>query len=270
MKNEIELNIHLFFPEQRNEEISAEQPKALETLLALPELDQEDSVEKFTSELASRLALIKPILADQTEEFLGYNQEDITKLADFFAGKFKRFGMDAVAVQKILRNIWLRTPREDKRLNYNLYKFIDKKFYSIVNERKRNISFEHIPSADTKSLMDLKNDWEYRRIHYAVALDIDIEYLDGEAIGGKSFPSVSGLFANPVPPQSDSDCAILEFLNFWMPHLYPSPFNPVQILPSKYLNSILPDTGNYRLYTELIPNDAQLSADGIRESAIGI
>jgi hypothetical protein len=132
MKNEVKLNIHMFFPEMQNDEISAEQHKALETLLALPELDQEDSVEKFIAELESRLALIKPILGDQTEEFLGYNQDDITKLADFFAGKFKRFGMDAVAVQKILRNIWLRTPRQDKRLNYNLYNTIDCRFYSIL------------------------------------------------------------------------------------------------------------------------------------------
>ena len=215
MKNEIKLNIHLFCPEQQNDDISVEQHKAFETLLALPELDQEDSVKKFTTELESRFALIKPILGDQTEEFLGYNQDDITKLADFFAGKFKRFGMDAVAVQKILRNIWLQTPCEDKRLNYKLYKFIDEKFYAIVNERKRNISFDHIPAPTDSQWETLKKDWETRRAHYAACLDIDIDYLDSEAVDGTIFPSASGLFANP----SYSDWKVLEFLNFWMPLL---------------------------------------------------
>lgn len=146
MKNEVKLNIHMFFPEMQNDEISAEKNAALEKLINLPINDAEDSVEKFTSELESRFALIKPILGDQTEEFLGYCQSDITKLSDFFAGRFVRFGMDAVAVQKILRNIWMQTPCEDGRLNYFLYNFIDEKFYSIVNERKHKISFDHIPA----------------------------------------------------------------------------------------------------------------------------
>ena len=58
MKNEIELNIHLFFPEQRNEEISAEQHKALETLLALPELDQENSVWNLSPALSAAVPLM--------------------------------------------------------------------------------------------------------------------------------------------------------------------------------------------------------------------
>ena len=47
MKNEVKLNIHMFFPEMQNDEISSEKHAALEKLLNLSPVDAEDSVEKF-------------------------------------------------------------------------------------------------------------------------------------------------------------------------------------------------------------------------------
>lgn len=135
MKNEIELNIHLFFPEQLHDEISAEKHAALEKLINLPPNDAEDSVEKFTSELESRFALIKPILGAETEEFLGYKQEDIAIISNFFSRKFgvnNQEMLAATCVQMVLEKTWLQTPRNDKRLNYDLYQLIDERFYEIV------------------------------------------------------------------------------------------------------------------------------------------
>ena len=120
MNNCCKVNLNLFFTDCDNKKITPEFQKSYELLASLPENSVENSVEKFIAELESRLTLIQPILGEQTEVFLGYCQEDITKLSDFFAHKFRKFGMDAVEVQKILRRIWLATPCKDKRLNYDL------------------------------------------------------------------------------------------------------------------------------------------------------
>ena len=214
MKNEVKLNKHLFFPEQQNEEFSDKQDIALKELIKREPVDAENSIEKFTSELENRFNSIKEILDDETSDFLGYNQEDIETIKNFFDGKYKKFGMDAVAVQKILRSIWLKTPCKDKCLSYDLYDCIDKKFYGIINERKKNINFDDIAIPADSSWETLKENWEARRNRYAEALQIDLEYLDTEAINGLEFPSASGLFANPSSLRH-----ALDFLNYWMPHI---------------------------------------------------
>ena len=255
MKNEVKLNIHLFFPEQQNDEISIEEHNALEKLTDLFSLETENSVEKFIAELKSRLALIKPLLGKKTEKFLGYCQEDIVKIENFFAGKYEKFGMDAVAVQKILRSVWLRTPCEDKLLNYDLYDFIDKEFYSIINRRKIGIDFNDIPAPADNSWNTLKKDWMMRRKRYAEALEVDLEYLDAEAINGLEFPSASGLFANPSPLNYGKEFEICEFLNFWMPYILQYPFREEKSfsISEIFIYSIHIEYVNNALQKEYIP-----------------
>lgn len=266
MKNEVKLNIHMFYPEQLDKEISNNEHQALSKLLSL-EYESLYSIEMFIAELKSRWTIIELIMKEQTASFLGYTLSDIAKVDNFFAKKFEKFGMEAVEVQKILRNIWMKTPCEDKRLDYELFVLVDNEFYEIVQERKKLISFEHISSPTGSSLEELKNNWEERRRHYAEQLQVDIDYLDNEAVDGNMFPSASGLFANPSPPDEHSDCSVLEFLNFWMPHLYPSPFNPVFVMPSE---SIMPNLGKGNLYIEFIQDenlqsDDELSIDIVKK-----
>ena len=98
----------------------------------------------------------------------------------------------------------------------------------------------------------MKKDWEARRAHYAACLDIDIDYLDTEAVDGTIFPSSSGLFAYPANPE-DNECCVLEFLNFWMPHLLDCPFGQ-DLSPRKYKGEYRPKdvSGEFSNREELI------------------
>ena len=252
MNNYCKINLDLFLTDRNNKQISPEFQRAYETLADQPENSEENSVEKFIAELNSRLTLIQPILRNKTEVFLGYCQEDITKLSDFFAHKFRKFGMDAVEVQKILRRIWLATPCKDKRLNYDFYNCVNYAFELIVGPAKEKITFSEIPAPDDNKWETLKKDWEARRAHYAACLDIDIDYLDTEAVDGTIFPSSSGLFAYPANPE-DNECCVLEFLNFWMPHLLDCPFGQ-DLSPRKYKGEYRPKdvSGEFSNREELI------------------
>ena len=219
MDNCCKINQDLFFTDWDNKKVTPELQQAYELLASLPENSSENSVETFIAELESRLALIQPLLCEKTEDFLGYSQEDIVILNNFFAGQFQKFGMDAVAVQNILRRIWLATPCKDKRLNYDLYNCVNYAFELIVGPAKEKISFDvSLKKTVCNEWENLYKDWENRRAYYAEQLQIDLDYLNGEAVDGTHFPGPSGLFAYPGVPSSN-DCCILEFLNFWMPHL---------------------------------------------------
>lgn len=254
MNNCCKINLDLFFTDWNNKQISPEFQRAYETLADQPENSEENSVEKFIAELNSRLALIQPILGDQTEEFLGYCQEDITKLSDFFAHKFRKFGMDAVEVQKILRRIWLATPCKDKRLNYDLYNCVNYAFELIVGPAKEKISFSEIPAPVDNKWETLVEDWKARRAYYAEQLQIDIDYLDSEAVDGTIFPSVSGLFAYPANPKNN-ECCVLEFLNFWMPHLIQAVADKSESVNNMFVTTQLFEYVNSTLKNVYDPNN---------------
>ena len=141
MNNCCKINLDLFFTDRNNKQISPEFQRAYETLADQPENSAENSVEKFIAELESRLTLIKPLLCEKTEEFLGYCKEDILILNNFFTHKVPMSGMITATVREILCKTWWSTPCEDKRLSFDLYACVDKEFFQKVCSWKDGFSF---------------------------------------------------------------------------------------------------------------------------------
>ena len=147
------INLDLFLTDRCNENISPEYQKAYDKLASLPELT-DISIDSFLSELRERWDLLCPVLGEQTKDFLGYCKGDIETIQNFFtADHFD--GIDALSVQAALRAIWLKTPCTDNRLNFDLFKCVDDKFYGIIWNLERSFSLSTIPSILPEKFQDM-------------------------------------------------------------------------------------------------------------------